>query len=89
MIFIASFATALQGNILSKTNEIIEINSQLNDFVDITPNEALEMINSTEDGIQIPIDVRRLDEYIKERIILPDEGDWIRWFPYEDRKSVV
>jgi len=59
------------------------MNSQLNDFVDITPNEAWEMMNSTEDGIQIPIDVRRLDEYIGKRIILPDEEDWIRWFPYE------
>ncbi|RLF58171.1 MAG: hypothetical protein DRN27_06085 [Thermoplasmata archaeon] len=83
MILIASFATALQGNTLSKINEITEIKSQLNDYIDITPNEAWEMMNSTEDGIQIPIDVRRLDEYIEERIILPDEGDWIRWFPYE------
>ena len=83
MILIGSFATALQENTFIKTNEIIEMNSQLNDFIDITPNEAWEMMNSTEDGIQIPIDVRRLDEYIGERIILPDEDDWIRWFPYE------
>jgi len=28
------------------------------------------------------MDMRRLDEYVYERIVSPDDS-WIRWFPYE------
>jgi hypothetical protein len=41
------------------------------------------MMNTSDDGVQIPIDVRRIDEYVNERILLPDNNNWIRWFPYE------
>ena len=40
-------------------------------------------MNNTEDGRQIPIDIRRWDEYISERIITPNSEDRPRWFPYE------
>ena len=77
MMLITSFATAFQEN--GHTNQTILKSG----YIDITPTEAWDMMNTTEDGIQIPIDVRRLDEYLAERIVLPDENDWVRWFPYE------
>jgi len=52
-------------------------------YIDISPAEAWEMMSTSDDGVQIPIDVRRIDEYVNERILLPDNNDWIRWFPYE------
>ena len=40
-------------------------------------------MNNSDDGRQIPIDIRRWDEYSSERIDTPNLGDWPRWFPYE------
>jgi len=54
-----------------------------NGFINITVFEAWDLLNSTEDGRQIPIDVRRWSEYSTERIAPPNPEDWPRWFPYE------
>jgi len=52
-------------------------------YINITARETWDMMNNTEDGRQIPIDIRRFDEYASERIIPPFPEDWPRWFPYE------
>ena len=56
-------------------------------YINITVNEAWDMLNSTDDGKQILIDVRRFQEYRTERIEPPDPKDWPRWFPYEFTKD--
>lgn len=56
---------------------------QTNEYIDISAQEAWELMNNPEDGRQIPIDTRRLDEYVNERIVTPHPKDWPRWFPYE------
>ena len=40
-------------------------------YIDITAGEAWEMLNSTSNGIQIPIDVRTYSEWLGERIDTP------------------
>lgn len=52
-------------------------------YTDISAQEAWDMLENPNDGHQIPIDMRRWDEYISERIQVPNENDWPRWFPYE------
>jgi rhodanese-related sulfurtransferase len=52
-------------------------------FINITAQEAWDLMNSSDDGRQIPIDIRRWDEYSSERIETPNQEDWPRWFPYE------
>ena len=83
MMLTVSFATAYKESTSDILDASEEINATSTGYIDITPVEAWEMMSTSEDGIQIPIDVRRLDEYINERIILPDDNDFIRWFPYE------
>jgi len=63
--------------------EIVDTNFLGNGYINITVFEAWEMLNSTEDGRQILIDVRRWEEYTAERIDAPHPEDWPRWFPYE------
>lgn len=72
-----SYQKALEKKVLVDTTPLY------NDYIDITVYEAWEMLNSTEDGKQILIDVRRWDEYYTERIKPPYPEDWPRWFPYE------
>ena len=52
-------------------------------FINITAQEAWDLMNNSDDGRQIPIDIRRWDEYSSERIETPNQEDWPRWFPYE------
>jgi len=41
------------------------------ELINITAQEAWEMLNSEEDGVQIPVDVRTFEEYFDERISSP------------------
>ncbi len=52
-------------------------------FINITVFEAWDMLNSTEDEKKILIDVRRLPEYLTERIDVPNQIRWPKWFAYE------
>jgi len=45
------------------------------ELINITAQEAWEMLNNEEDGIQIPVDVRTLEEYFNERISSPHRYD--------------
>lgn len=45
------------------------------ELINITAQEAWEMLNSKEDGIQIPVDVRTFEEYFNERISSPHRYD--------------
>ena len=83
MMIMVSFATGFQGDMFPINDEPTAAKPLKTGYIDITPLEAWDMMNTTDDGIQILIDVRRLNEFLAERIILPDESDWIRWFPYE------
>lgn len=64
-----------------KNNE--ELNVEFNGYINITALEAWNLMNNSEDGRQIPIDIRRWDEYSSERIETPNQEDWPRWFAYE------
>jgi len=83
LIISSSFVSANILNVFERKNG--EINSDLNynGYVNITALEAWDLMNNTEDGRQIPIDIRRWDEYISERIQSPNPEDYPRWFPYE------
>ena len=83
IIVTSSFVSADILNNQEEKNKEIIINQNYNGFINITALEAWELINNTEDGRQIPIDIRRFDEYISERIETPNPEDWPRWFPYE------
>ena len=65
------------------TNQSIIHNQISNGYTNITVYEAWDMLNSTEDGYQILIDMRRFSEYITERIDSPDPNNPPRWYPYE------
>ena len=54
-----------------------------NGISNISAKEAWDLMKNTEDGRQIPIDMRRPGEYFNERIVPPQPEDWPRWFPYE------
>ncbi|MBC7081631.1 MAG: rhodanese-like domain-containing protein [Thermoplasmatales archaeon] len=46
-------------------------NSKIRGVINITVNDAWNMLNSDEDGIQHPVDVRYFNEYFNERIATP------------------
>lgn len=52
-------------------------------YIDITSDQAWDLMNDADDGKQILIDVRRPEEYLNERIVTPNKEDWPRWLPYE------
>ncbi len=54
-------------------------------YINITAQEAWDMLNCSCDGRQIPIDVRTLEEYFGERIYTPSSKDWPRLFPWRFR----
>ncbi len=83
LIVTSSFVSADIINNHEKKNEGIKIDLTYNGYFNISALEAWELMNNTEDGRQIPIDIRRWDEYISERIVTPNLEDWPRWFPYE------
>ena len=51
-------------------------------IIDISAQEAWDLIVDPNSGIENPIDMRRLDEYVNERIELPNDKN-PTWFPYE------
>ena len=71
LILVSSFASANVLNYQEKQNKDINIVLNSNGYINVTALEAWELMNNTEDGRQIPIDIRRWDEYISERIIPP------------------
>jgi rhodanese-related sulfurtransferase len=83
VIIISSFASANISNNIEKENRNINYIQKSNGYINITAQEAWEMMNNSEDGRQIPIDIRRWGEYTTERIKPPNSEDFPRWFPYE------
>lgn len=83
IIISSSFVSAnnISNNINNKINK--SLISQNQGFTNITAIEAWDLMNNSDDGRQIPIDIRRWDEYSSERIDTPNQEDWPRWFPYE------
>ena len=55
--------------------------SMNNGIINITAEEAYAMCTNTGDGIQIPIDVRRIDEWRPQRIDtpIPEHPRWYLW----------
>ena len=49
------------------------------DYTNITVQEAWEMLTSTSDGIQKPIDIRTLEEWKQGRIDTPPPEDPVHW----------
>jgi rhodanese-related sulfurtransferase len=78
----SSFASALSNENTTEKYIEEEIETSNIGFINISAIEAWDMLSNQCDGLQIPIDMRRLDEYVNERIVSPDDS-WIRWFPYE------
>ena len=68
------------------SNEFLYKNSTQNGYNDITVEEAWDLLTSTENGVQIPIDVRSEDEWRGERIntSFPEEP---KHFWIEDLKT--
>ena len=83
IIMSSTFVSAnnLSNNINNKINKSAITQNQ--GFINITAQEAWDLMNNSDDGRQIPIDIRRWDEYSSERIETPNQEDWPRWFPYE------
>lgn len=83
IIISSSFVSAnnISNNINNKINKSLITQNQ--GFTNITAIEAWDLMNNSDDGRQIPIDIRRWDEYSSERIDTPNQEDWPRWFPYE------
>lgn len=75
-----------EKNNLSLENEIIIKNQQ--GFYNITVFETWEILNQTLDTKPVLIDVRRIEEYVFERINPPHPSDWPRWFPYQYRQNI-
>jgi rhodanese-related sulfurtransferase len=83
IIISSSFVSAnnISNNINNKIKKSLIAENQ--GFINITAIEAWDLMNNSDDGRQIPIDIRRWDEYSSERIDTPNQEDWPRWFPYE------
>ncbi len=54
-----------------------------NGYTNITPEEAWEMLQCPCDGLQIPVDVRTIQEFIEERIDTPSFYNRPRIFPLQ------
>ncbi|MEA3457370.1 MAG: rhodanese-like domain-containing protein [Candidatus Thermoplasmatota archaeon] len=82
-----SGATPVQTNpALSESSMTLLAQGENSDgYINITVQEAWDMLNCSCDGRQIPIDVRTLEEYIGERIYTPSSKDWPRLFPWRFR----
>jgi len=82
-ILFSSFVSAnsIINNKMMENN--IRQNLKSDGYINITALEAWDLMNNSDDGRQIPIDIRRWDEYSSERIETPNQEDWPRWFPYE------
>ncbi|MEA2054263.1 MAG: PKD domain-containing protein [Candidatus Thermoplasmatota archaeon] len=52
-------------------------------YTNITVEEAWELLHCPCNGIQIPIDVRTIKEFVDERINVPSEREKPRWFPVQ------
>ena len=59
------------------------INVENVEIINITVTEAWEMLQSEDDGIQIPVDVRTFQEYFTERIATPHFYDKPRLYPLQ------
>ena len=83
LIFVSSFVSAKSLIIIEKqnNNNILEYDNP--GYINVTALESWDLLNNSDDGRQIPIDIRRWDEYSNERIDTPNDEDWPRWFPYE------
>ena len=80
--------------ILSSTNSIVssyakyeQTGSSFDEgYTDITVTQAYELLNTTDNGIQIPIDVRTDSEWIGERIntVYPEDPRHHCYYDWDD-----
>ena len=68
LIIVVANSNAINIEKLSNRNFDISKNQG---YIDISSQEAWELLSSTSNGIQFPIDVRTYDEWINERIDTP------------------
>ena len=73
-------ATPFEKNQLQTSTLTVTLNDG---YIDISAQEAWDLMKTSEDGKKILIDIRRPEEYLNERIIPPNEEDRPRFFPYE------
>lgn len=87
LISFSSYATALSisGEKNQSTTQKIILENNLQTYYNLTVFETWDMLNTTSEDKPVLIDVRRIGEYINERIQTPYPDDWPRWFPYEYR----
>ncbi len=87
MILLLVLLSSLVLAVSTSTNEIaIEKKLQFQGeqgYYNITVFEAWDKLNSTSGDKPVLIDVRRIEEYLTERIKTPYPEDWPRWFPYQ------
>jgi len=86
-VSVVSYSAKDENDQKHKTKLSINYNPISNGYTNITVYEAWDMLNSTEDGSQILIDMRRFEEYRTERIDSPDPNNRLRWYPYEFTKD--
>ncbi len=70
-IFIALLLLITAIPIYQQGESAIVAPSKQGELINITAQEAWEMLDNEEDGIQIPVDVRTFGEYFDERISSP------------------
>ena len=78
-----TFVSALANPEDQISENVFETSLHINSYIKISAQEAWDLMHNSEDGRQIPIDMRRPEEYLNERIVPPNPEDWPRFFPYE------
>ncbi|KAA0000997.1 MAG: rhodanese-like domain-containing protein [Thermoplasmata archaeon] len=74
-IFIALLLLITVIPVYQQSEGVTVTHSKQEGLINITAQEAWEMLNNEDDGIQIPVDVRTLQEYFDERISSPHSYD--------------
>ncbi len=83
-LLLSSSLVSFSNADVNQREDTLQLVSQSFDgYIDISPQQAWGMMSDSSDGRQIPVDVRRPEEYLNERIVTPNQEDWPRWFPYE------
>ena len=71
--------------VLSMSFDESDIFVSLNDYIDITVEEAWDFLSDISNGIQIPIDVRGVSEWRQERIDTPYPEDPKRYSSFDEQ----
>jgi len=75
VVFVVMLLLATVIPVYQQGDSTIVTPSGQGELINITAQEAWEMLNSEEDGIQILVDVRTFEEYFNERISSPHRYD--------------